>query len=236
MKVIKIGGGCLKDGQAANTIVELIAKRGKGDVFVLSAFYGVTDILVSGIEKALESEAQIPLVLNGLRTLHNHIIKVLIQDDTLKKQLSRHLSDVYTRLERYYYGINFTREATPRMQDMIATFGERISALILSKALVARKLDSSFVLPEDLGIVSDGKFMDASALMGKTRKNLAAWMDLHMGPEKILFVPGFYGVSEKGDITTFGRGGSDYSAAVVAAAVSASVLEIWKDTQGFMTA
>ncbi|MCP4721917.1 MAG: aspartate kinase [Desulfobacteraceae bacterium] len=236
MKVIKIGGGCLKDGQAAKAIVELIAKRGKGDIFVLSAFYGVTDILISGIEKALESEANIPLIINGLRTRHNQIIKTLILEEIPKKQLSKCLSDVYKKLERYYYGINFTREATPRMQDMIATFGERISAVILSKTLAARGIDASFVLPEELGIISDGKFMDASAVMDKTRQNLGAWMAVNMVPEKILFVPGFYGVSAKGDVTTFGRGGSDYSAAVVAAAAGASVLEIWKDTQGFMTA
>jgi len=236
MKVIKIGGGCLKDGHAAKAIIELIAKRGKGDIFVLSAFYGVTDILISGIDKALESEANIPLIISGLRTRHNNIIKILIQEEIPKKQLSKHLSEVYKRLERYYYGINFTREATPRMQDMIATFGERISAVILAETLAVKGLDASFVLPEELGIISDGKFMDASAAMDRTRENILAWTAANMGPEKILFVPGFYGVSEKGDITTFGRGGSDYSAAVVAAAAGALVLEIWKDTQGFMTA
>jgi len=236
MKVIKIGGGCLKDGPAANLIIELIAKRGKGDVFVLSAFYGVTDILISGIDRALEAEENIPLIINTLRTRHNHIIKKLIQEEIPIKQLSKSLGDVYKKLERYYYGINFTREATPRMQDMIATFGERISAIILAKALVCRGVDSSFVLPEELGIISDGKFTDASVVMDKTRKNLSAWMARHYEPQKIVFVPGFYGISEKGDITTFGRGGSDYSAAVVAAAAGASVLEIWKDTQGFMTA
>jgi aspartate kinase len=232
MKVIKIGGGCLKDGPASNRIT----KRGKGDVFVLSAFYGVTDILISGIDRALESEENIPLIVNTLRTRHNHIIKKLIQEEIPKKQLSKSLGDVYKKLERYYYGINFTREATPRMQDMIATFGERICAIIMSKALVCRGVDSSFVLPEELGIISDGKFTDASVVMDKTRKNLSAWMARHYEPQKIVFVPGFYGVSETGDITTFGRGGSDYSAAVVAAAAGASVLEIWKDTQGFMTA
>ena len=236
MKVIKIGGGCLKDGPAANLIIELIAKRGKGDIFVLSAFYGVTDVLISGVERALESEKNIPLIIKTLRNRHNHIIKELIQEEIPKKQLFKSLEDVYKKLERYYYGINFTREATPRMQDMIATFGERISAIVLAKALVCRGVDSSFVLPEELGIISDGKFTDASADMDKTCKNLGAWMAGHYEPKKILFVPGFYGVSEKGDITTFGRGGSDYSAAVVAAATGAGVLEIWKDTQGFMTA
>ncbi|OGQ89857.1 MAG: hypothetical protein A2464_13775 [Deltaproteobacteria bacterium RIFOXYC2_FULL_48_10] len=63
MKFIKIGGGCLKDGPAARKIIELIAKRGQGNLFVLSAFYGVTDILISGIEKALGSEDHIPAVI-----------------------------------------------------------------------------------------------------------------------------------------------------------------------------
>lgn len=236
MKVIKIGGGCLKDGPAAKVIIDLITQRGKGDVFVLSAFYGVTDILISGIDRALAAEENISDIINHLKGRHHTIIKDLITDATVKKQLSKTLGDIYAKLERYYFGISFTREATPRMQDMVATFGERISAAILSKAVAARGCDSQFVLPEDLGIVSDGKFTDASALMEKTAGNIRNWLDSSMTPEKILFIPGFYGISETGEVTTFGRGGSDYSAAVVAAGAGAGVLEIWKDTEGFMTA
>ena len=236
MKVIKIGGGCLKDGPAARKIIELIAKRGEGDVFVLSAFYGVTNILIEGIQKALENEDTIPSVITKLKTLHHTIIKSLIDDGNKRKQLSKDLSKIFQELERYYYGISFTREATPRMKDMIATYGERISAVILSKSLSGMGKQSCCLLPEDAGIITDGKFMDASAIMSKTSKNLTAALDSIMTPQKIVFIPGFYGISESGDITTFGRGGSDYSAAVVAASINAEVLEIWKDTQGFMTA
>lgn len=236
MKVIKIGGGCLRDGEAAKEIIALIARRGKGDTFVLSAFYGVTDILIAGIEQALASEEKIPGIIGRLRELHHTIIKELVSDTTVKKQLSKSLGDIYARLERYYFGISFTREATPRMRDMIATFGERISAVILSRVLAARGYDSRYVLPEDLGIITDGKFMDASAVMDKTQSRIQDWLARFMTPDTILFVPGFYGISETKEITTFGRGGSDYSAAVVAAGSQADVLEIWKDTQGFMTA
>ena len=236
MKVIKIGGGCLRDGQAAKKIIDLIVGRGRGDIFVLSAFYGVTDILISGIDAALEDEQNIGGITARLRAHHHTIVQELIEDPAKRKQLSKDLGEIYAKLERYYFGISFTREATPRMQDMVATFGEQISAVILSRAVAARGLDSAFVLPEDLGIISDGKFMDASACMGKTCANIQSWLADHMGPEKILFVPGFYGISETNEITTFGRGGSDYSAAVVAAGAGADVLEIWKDTEGFMTA
>ena len=68
MKVIKIGGGCLKDGPAAGKIIKLISKRGEGDVFVLSAFYGVTNILIAGIQKALENEDTIPSVISKLKS------------------------------------------------------------------------------------------------------------------------------------------------------------------------
>jgi len=236
MKVIKIGGGCLKDGPAARKIIELIAKRGEGDVFVLSAFYGVTDILINSIRKALENEDDIPSIITRLKTLHNTIIKSLIDDGNKRKQLSKGLSRIFKKLERYYYGVSFTREATPRMRDMIATYGERISAVILSKSLLSMGKESCCLLPEDAGIISDGKFMDASAIMTKTSKNMISAMNSIRTSEKIIFIPGFYGVSESGDVTTFGRGGSDYSAAVVAASLNADVLEIWKDTQGFMTA
>lgn len=236
MKVIKIGGGCLKDGPAAKTIIELIAQRGEGDIFVLSAFYGVTDILLDGIDKALESEDAILKVMSRLRTLHNTIIKDLIADSNKRKQLSRELSDIFQRLERYYYGVSFTREATPRMRDMIATYGERISAVILAKSLTSMGKKSCCLLPEEIGIISDGKYMDASAIMTPTYENMAAALEKNQTPDMIIFIPGFYGVSEQGEITTFGRGGSDYSAAVVAASAKAQVLEIWKDTEGFMTA
>jgi aspartate kinase len=236
MKVIKIGGGCLKDGHAAGKIIELIAERGRGNIFVLSAFYGVTNILLDGIQKALEDENEIARVMTRLKTMHNSIIKCLIPDISTRKQLSRELLPVFRKLERCYYGISFTREATPRMQDMIATFGERISAVILAKTLGSMGEKTCVLMPETAGIISDGRFGDASAMMEETSRNLKSAVSSAMTLATIFFVPGFYGVSKGGDITTFGRGGSDYSAAVVAAALEADVLEIWKDTPGFMTA
>ena len=236
MKVVKIGGGCLKDGKAARTIIRLIAARGKGDVFVVSAFYGVTNILLSGIEASLECEESIGKTVKKLKAMHHEIIHLLITDDTKKDELTGEMDLVLHKLERYYFGISFTREATPRMRDMVATFGERMSALILSGAVELMGQNAAMALPEELGIITDGKYMDATALMDQTGRNLKTFKDKEMTRDRILFVPGFYGISETGEVTTFGRGGSDYSAAVVAAGMEADVLEIWKDTPGFMTA
>jgi aspartate kinase len=91
-------------------------------------------------------------------------------------------------------------------------------------------------MPHNIGMLTDGKFGDATANLKKTSENFRKHVLPLVNGKKIVFIPGFYGVSEDGEITTFGRGGSDYSAAVVAAAVNAEVLEIWKDVDGFMSA
>lgn len=236
MKIIKIGGGCLKDGPSANIILDLATARGKGNIFVVSAFYGITNILISGIEAALASEDFIEGVIRDLKTRHRTFVDCLVKPPEAKNRTLQQLDKLLGKLERYYFGISFTREATPRMRDMIAVSGERMSAMILAAAMAGRGVDSGVVLPEEAGIITDGKFMDATALMTPTRENLSLRLGGQITENRILFVPGFYGISNTGEITTFGRGGSDYSAAVVTAGVSADLLEIWKDTPGFMTA
>ena len=236
MKVIKIGGGCLKDEKAAFDIIQLIFNKGKGNIFVLSAFSGVTDILLSGIETALKDENQISITIKKLEKIHHSFIDYLILNKTESNKQKLAIASIFKKLERFYFGINFTREATPRMRDIIACYGERLSSLIIASALLNKGAKASCIMPHKIGIITDGKYSYASALMSKTSENFSAFLKKHPTKEKILFIPGFYGVSEAGEITTFGRGGSDYSAAVIAAATNADVLEIWKDTEGFMTA
>jgi aspartate kinase len=236
MKVIKIGGGCLKDEKAATEIIKLILAKGKGNIFVLSAFSGVTDILLTGINKALDNETNIPIVIDKLKKLHHSYVRHLIFDKADRNNLKQKLSPIFTKLERFYFGINFTREATPRMRDIIACYGERLSSIIISAALLSKGIDAHCIMPHKIGIITDGKFSYASAIMSRTSDNLTAFFKKNFDKDKMFFLPGFYGVSDTGEITTFGRGGSDYSAAVVAAAVKADILEIWKDTEGFMTA
>ncbi|MCK5311534.1 MAG: aspartate kinase, partial [Desulfobacteraceae bacterium] len=236
MKVIKIGGGCFKNEKAALEIIELIFKKGKGNIFVLSAFSGVTDILLSGITKALNDENKISHIINQLKRIHHSYIDHLISDKTENKKQKQQIAHIFKKLERFYFGINFTREATPRMRDIIACYGERLSSLIVASALLSRGINSNCIMPHKIGIITDGKFSYASAIISKTSKNLTSFFKKHWAKDKMFFIPGFYGVSETNEITTFGRGGSDYSAAVVAAAIKADILEIWKDTEGFMTA
>jgi len=236
MKVIKIGGGCFKDENAALEIIKLIFSRGKGNIFVLSAFAGVTDLLLSGITHALEDEKKIPGIIKKLKDIHHSYIDHLIASKPQRDIEKQNISSIFQKLERFYFGINFTREATPRMRDIIACYGERLSSIIVSSALVNKGFHSECLMPHKVGIITDGKYSYASAIISKTSQNLSEFFNKNWTNNKIFFIPGFYGVSQTGEITTFGRGGSDYSAAIVAAAIKADVLEIWKDTEGFMTA
>ncbi len=236
MKVIKIGGGCLKGEGVVRSIVDLIAQRGRGDVFVLSAISGITDRLVAGIDKALKDETLIGSVIEEIREEHLNLARHLMTTDADFKSLEQALAPHFLKIERYYFGINFTREATPRMRDIIISYGERLSVILMARVLQSRGEKAIYIMPREAGIITDGRFADATANIIKTAENFQKRVLPLITQEAILFIPGFFGISESDEITTFGRGGSDYSAAVVAASLKADLLEIWKDTEGFMTA
>jgi aspartate kinase len=236
MKVIKIGGGSLKGKKNIQEILDLVAERGRGHVIVVSALGGITDQLINSMAQALKDEETIPSIMSELRGKHMLVARHLISSAQFIHKYTRDLNDHLGKLERLYYGLNFTREITPKMTDMIGSFGERLSADLLSTALRARGLKATYRMPHKIGLLTDGKFGDATANVQKTSHNLKQHLLPLLKEGMIVFVPGFFGVSEKGEITTFGRGGSDYSAAVVAAALNAEVLEVWKDVPGYMSA
>ena len=236
MKVIKVGGGCLKGKKVINDIIDLIGERGKGHIFVVSAFYGITDKLIDGMQTALKDEEAIPAIINNVKNSHMIIAKHVISSNNAVKQYNKNLLTSLSQLERLFYGLNFTKEITRRMYDVISSWGERLSAELLTAALKDRGEKATFRMPHSIGLITDGKFGDATAQMPKTSRNLQHHLTSLLKNGMIIFIPGFFGVSESGDITTFGRGGTDYSAAVVAGAMKAEVLEIWKDVAGYMSA
>lgn len=236
MKVIKIGGGSLKDSETIEHILDLIANRGQGDIFVLSALNGVTDALIDGMSAALTNENNIAAIISDLKSTHTRVARHLISNCDSLKDFDRDLDKSLSELDRLYYGLNFTREITPRMRDMISSYGERFAVELFVSALRCRGVNAAYRMPEEIGLYTDGKFGDATANLRKTTDNLQLNLTPLLNEGMILVVPGFFGISEEGDITTFGRGGSDYSAAVVAVSMQAETLEIWKDVDGFMSA
>ena len=236
MKVIKIGGGSLKGRKNIQDILDLVAERGKGHVIVVSALGGITDTLINSMAQALKDEETIPSIMSLLKNKHMLVARHVMSSGQFIHKYARDLNDHLGALERLYYGLSFTKEITPKMTDVISSFGERLSAELLATALRARGLKATHRMPHKIGIITDGKFGDATADLPKTSRNLRHHLLPLIKEGMIVFMPGFFGVSEKGEITTFGRGGSDYSAAVAAAALNAEVLEVWKDVPGYMSA
>lgn len=236
MKVIKVGGGCLHGKKTIARIIDLIASRGRGDVFVVSALNGITDFLIESMDAALADEANIPGIISHLKARHDLVARHLIRRPKEARSFSQDLSKTLRKLERLYYGLNFTGKISPRLKDAIVSFGERFSAQLLTAIVGSRGIPASYHMPHKIGMLTDGKYGDATANLPATARNFKKNLEPILGKKKILFIPGFFGVGKSGDITTFGRGGSDYSAAVVAAAIKADILEIWKDVDGFMSA
>jgi len=236
MKVIKIGGGSLKGRKNIQEILDLVADRGRGNIIVVSALGGITDMLIEGMSDALKEEGAIPSIIGLLRNRHILVARHIMPAGKHYRRYTRDLSDHLGQLERLYYGLNFTKETTPKMTDVISSFGERLSADLLATALRSRGLQVTCRMPHKIGLITDGKFGDATANILKTARNLQKHLAPLLREGMIVFIPGFFGVSEEGDVTTFGRGGSDYSAAVVAAAMGAEIVEVWKDVPGYMSA
>ena len=236
MKVIKIGGGCLKGKKTIESILDLLAGRVKGDIIVVSALNGITDMLIDGMADALADEETISTLMSRLRAKHMSTARHIIADADLQKTFSKAFGKGLQRLERYYYGLSYTGESTPKMRDLISSYGERFSAELLTCAMNARGVRAVCRMPQNIGMITDGKYEDATADLEVTRANFRE----HLGPlvdeGTLVFMPGFYGISEEGNITTYGRGGTDYSAAVATVAMEAEVLEFWKDVAGFMSA
>lgn len=236
MKVIKIGGGCLKGKKTIESILDLLAERVKGDIIVVSALNGITDMLIDGITDAMADEESIPPLMTRLRTKHIATARHIITDPDLQKAFAKTFSKSLQRLERYYYGLSYTGESTLKMRDLISSYGERFSAELLTFAMNARGVRSVCRTPQSIGLITDGKYGDATADLELTRTNFREHLGPLLAEGTLVFIPGFYGVSPDGNVTTFGRGGTDYSAAVATVAMEAEVLEFWKDVAGFMSA
>ena len=236
MKVIKIGGGCLSGKETIAAILDLLVTRGRGNIIVVSALGGVTDLLLEAMPQALAEEEAVVRIVEGLKRRHMLVARHLIRDEQGIRAYSRELGKTLGRLERLFYGLHYTRDVTPKMVDAISSFGERICAQMLAAVLNSRGCKASCRLPEEIGLLTDGKFGDATALLTPSEKNYQERLGQQLNGGQVTIIPGFYGINAAGETTTFGRGGSDYSAAVFAAISGAGVLEIWKDVDGFLSA
>jgi len=230
MKIMKFGGGSLKGAEDIREIVSIIAAERDKKVVVVSALNGVTDTLSSFSPEMQEKDVE--SLVESIRERHLTILHDLAPSD---KNSASWINKKCDQLARLLYGVIYTEELTPRSRDLIHSFGERLSVPLLVSALNAEGIHAEGFEADAIGMITDGVFSHASVRLDQASPNLRKALT-HL-PEKIVpVITGYFGCDERGHVTTFGRGGSDYTATILASSLDASSVELWKDTNGFMSA
>jgi aspartate kinase len=238
LRVMKFGGTSVGDATRIRKVVEIIrdAARESDVVVVVSAMSGVTNRL---IEAATQSEAgnrdAAEAIFEELRDRHNAVVTTLIHSIPLQSRSYRELREIREEGERLCRGTAFLRELTPRAHDSISSLGERLSARLVAAVLAECGEKSEAIDAAEL-VVTDNCHGSADPLMDKTRERCESRLRPLLQQQVIPVITGFIGATADGILTTLGRGGSDYSATILGAALDADEVIIWTDVDGLMTA
>jgi len=235
--VVKFGGSNLKTKADIQKIIEVIKGYPTPPIVVVSAFYGITNFLVDIIENvemnaSKEADNIVQTYTVFLSRMKNEIINQNIDNTELRTEVTRKMSERLQELERYLKGAHYIGEVPHFVKDIVLSYGERFSSLILNEVLKYNGINSREILPEELGLITDGEFGNASIDF----ELATPLVQSSLSEEMVYVVPGFYGISSDHKVTLLGRGGSDYSAAAIANCIDAQSLDVWKDVNGFMSA
>jgi len=228
MKVLKFGGSSLGVPKIIKEVKDIIETQEIGTVVVVSALQGVTDQLVDMAHLACERNDQYKNVLEELSKRHLEVVDQVIPEKIQKDNLTRQVNELMTELGEILSGIYLLKDLTPKGMDYVQSFGERLSATIMSEVL-----EDGYYKDARSFIRTDDHFGKAKVDFEHTNKQIQVHLQER---DHYIIVPGFIASTENNETTTLGRGGSDYTASIIAAAMSASVLEVWTDVDGFMTA
>jgi len=232
MKVLKFGGSSVATPQRIKDVIDIVLKREHSNIaLVFSAFGGTTDQLIELATRASSADISYKELFKTIEKRHLDAVKELIN----VKQQSAILANVkmmMNELEDLLHGIFLLKELSPRSLDFIMSFGERLSAYIITQAFVEREVTAEYLDTRTV-VITDNDFGNAKINFVKTNKNIQEYFSNH---KNLQIITGFIGATENGETTTIGRSGSDYTAAIFAAALKAEEVEIWTDVDGMMTA
>ncbi len=236
MRVAKFGGGCLRVPEDFINIANIL-KEGQPEstVLVVSAVFGVTDIILNSTKFALKSEGSISLSIANIRTRHLEIIEQAINDSSIRDRVRLSIERRLKKLERLLYGVAYIGEVTASVWSLILSQGERLAVDILTGVLDDQGLSAEALESDVIGIITDYVFENATVNIPTTKTNLQERILPLLDEDVIPVITGFFGCNDSGQPTSFGRNGSDYSAAIIAHCLNAPALDIWKDANGFMT-
>jgi aspartokinase/homoserine dehydrogenase 1 len=236
--VMKFGGtsvGSIKAINQAADIVLSYSKEWDRLVVVVSAMSGVTDALINSAQHATAGDETYHAIVADLRSRHHDVVGALLTQSSERTQLLDTIDKLMDELSAFCYSIHILGEVTPRAMDTITSLGERINARVVSAALRGRGLRSKAMDATDL-IVTDDKHQNAAPLMETTRDRVSERLIPLLDGGIIPVVTGFIGATEAGVTTTLGRGGSDYTAAILGDCLDTDEVWTWTDVDGVMTA
>ena len=234
MRVLKFGGTSVATAESVHRVVEIVGRaREAGPVaIVVSAFGGVTNGLLKTAAIASRREDAWETELETLKSRHRSTAAELLgTDSAAATEVLDQIESRFEELHELLRGVYLLRECSPRIQDAIVTYGERLSALVVAAALNKAGIEAEACDTRPL-IVTDASFGKAQVDVDMSFPRLSERI---RGSKTVQVVTGFTGATAEGHTTTLGRGGSDYTAALVGAAINARAIELWTDVSGVMS-
>ncbi len=234
MKVLKFGGSSVASSKSIAKVINIVKNNSHKEeiVVVVSAFGGITDLLLDAGRMACNKDK---LYLNSLKQIEERHLKVveelipLVTQSTVLEKVKKMLSNLESILE----GVFLINELSSKTSDKIVSYGELLSSYIIFEAMKENQLNIALKNTQEL-IVTDDNYANASVKFELTNTNISSYF--YNNTHKVVILPGFVSKTETGEVSTLGRGGSDYTASIIAAAINASLLEIWTDVSGMYTA
>ena len=232
MNVLKFGGTSVGSAESILNVKQIVSSRQESVIVVVSALGGVTDLLLATSAQAERGDKDFRSSYENIRKRHIGLIEAVLEPSDTKTRLLEAVEVEHERLRALYEGVYTLRVLPAKTSCQIVSFGERISSMIVSALLPGSFLYDSLEFIKST-VIEGKNVLDSEVTEELVRKKFSGIE----GRNEIAVVPGFISTdSRTGEITNLGRGGSDYTASVIAAALNADCLEIWTDVDGFMTA
>lgn len=228
MKVLKFGGTSVGTVESLQNVKKIVEGCNEQIIVVVSALGGFTDKLIATAKMAESGNEAYALELDSMHQRHCDIVAQLVSEE-FQPELLDEIDTLFTALEKVYQGIFLLEELSTRSLDKVVSFGERLSSRIVARIIEGAKLFDSTEFIKTL------RRFGKHVLDCETSERLIH-ETFDKAQFKVAVVPGFIAKDNNGIFTNLGRGGSDYTAAILAASLNASSLEIWTDVDGFMTA
>ena len=234
--VLKFGGTSVGSGKKITNVCDIVQKVKKNNqvIVVSSALQSTTDELLELSENAKKGQVN-KKIINDIVQRHQDAIKDIIQDKKIQDEVFEKVSSLIKELEKTVEGVIIVKELSDKTRDKIVSFGEQLAVPIISAKLRDMGIKSESFTGGEVGIMTDENFGNASPLMKVTQHNVKNNLS-NLLEETVPVITGFIGATQQGDISTIGRGGSDFSASLIGMCLSVDEIWFMTDVDGLLTA